>query len=101
MQYGGTKRTMAKTDRKRQTKGCYDYNIRAYRLENFKYDTCIGNYVETMDYFTDAFSLYEKGIMPYVGTLGEQPNKIIELFELIHRRRADYFKREEDKKPKK
>ena len=100
MQYGGTKRTMAKAETKRRSKGCYDYGIMDYRLENIKYDRCVGNYVKNIEYFTDAFSLYEKGILPFEGTLGDQPNKIMEIFELIHRRRAEFMKREEAKKPK-
>lgn len=78
---------------KRKPKGCYDYSTRVYRLENILYKTCLGNYNKSIGFYTEALSMYEKGMLPFKGTLSEQPNKIIEIFNIIEQRR-------EEKKPK-
>lgn len=75
--------------RKRKPKGCYDYSTKVYRLENIIYKTCIGNYNIDIGYFIEAFSLYEKGMLPFKGTLGEQPNKMLEIFGIIEQRRSE------------
>jgi len=97
MQYGTSDRLIAKTQRKRQSKGCYEIGVKAYRIENFKYTNCIGNHTVPVDFITEAFTMYEKGFLPFPGTLGEQPAKIIEIFELIYRRRAEHVKKNSDK----
>lgn len=73
--------------RKRKPKGCYDYSTKVYRLENILYKTCVGNYNSNIDFLVEAFSKYEKGMLPFKGTLGEQPAKIIDIFHIIEQRR--------------
>lgn len=97
MQYGASERMQGKAERKRISKGCYDLKTKSYRLENIRYNNCIGNHTVPLEYLMDSFVLYEKGTMPFEGTLGDQPNKIIEIFEVIHRRRREYNKRNEKK----
>lgn len=80
---------IGKTERKRQSKGCFDLTSKSYSLDNICYKTCIGNYAFNVQYFLEAFSLYEKGVLPFKGTVGEQPNKIMEIFKLIEVRRSD------------
>lgn len=78
---------MQKAYTNRRSKGCFDYSTKAYRLANFRYDTCIGNFSKPIGYLVEAFLLYEKGVLPFGLTLGEQPNKIIEVFDLFSERR--------------
>jgi hypothetical protein len=85
---------MAKTDRKRKSKGCFDFTSKEYVLENILYKTCIANFNTPIDFLTEAFSLYEKGVLPFKGTLGEQPNRIIEIFNLIESRRNSHLEQE-------
>lgn len=91
-QYGSSDRLVQKTERKRKSKGCFDFTSKNYRLENIRYNTCIGNFSIPIDYFVEAFSLYEKGVLPFKGGVGEQPNKIMEIFQLIEVRRAEKIK---------
>jgi len=79
---------VGKTDRKRQSKGCFETGIKTYLLGNVKYDKCVGNFNKEIDYILEAFSLYEKGVLPFKGNLGKQPNKIIEVFNILYRRRS-------------
>lgn len=95
MQYGKSERMIKKSERNRQTKGCFDLKTKSYRLENIRYNNCVGNHVTDVGYLMEAFVMYEKGHLPFQGTIGEQPNKIMEIFDLIYRRRADYLKRNE------
>ena len=77
---------------KRKSKGCYDYSTKVYRVENILYKTCIGNYNTSIDFYLEAFSMYEKGVLPFKGTLANQPNKLIEIFNIIELRRQDKTK---------
>jgi hypothetical protein len=88
-QYGNSKRLLDKSTRARTSKGCFDYTTKQYLLENIKYNTCIGNFVTNIDYLLDAFVQYEKGIMPFEGSLGNQPSKIISIFNIIEVRRNE------------
>ena len=87
---------MKKTERKRKSKGCYDYTTKQYRNGGFLYKSCYGNYVSNIDFYIEAFSFFEKGKLPYTGTLGEQPNKIIEIFNIIHSRREEVLQQKEN-----
>lgn len=89
-QYGNSKRLLDKTFRKRKSKGCFDYKTKSYRLGNIVYNRCIGNYVKELDYFFDQFLQYEKGQFPFDGKLGDQPNKIIEIFNIIKKRKIEF-----------
>jgi hypothetical protein len=91
-QYGKTQKMIDKTSRKRKSKGCTDYTSRTYRIDNIIFSTCIGNYVKEAGYFIEAFSLYEKGMLPFKGNVGDQPNKIIEVFNLISHARRRHTK---------
>lgn len=37
-----------------------------------------------MDYLFTLFVAYERGVLPFIGSLSEQPAQIIEAFNLIH-----------------
>ena len=92
-QYGTSERLMKKTLRKRQAKGCFKEVSRGIRIENILFKKCIGSFAVPINYFVEAFILYEKGVMPEMGSLGEQPNKIIEVFRVIEMRRAEKAKK--------
>ncbi len=78
-----------KTFRNRKSKGCFDTHTKQYLIQNIRYNKCIGNFVVPIDYLVEAFSLYEKGVLPFEGNIGDQPNKIMEVFQLIEVRRAE------------
>lgn len=84
-------RNPEKSERARQLKGCFDFNTRNYRIENIRYNSCVGNYTAKLDFYIDLFSNFEKGIMPFTGTLGDQPNKIIEVFQIIEVKRNEHL----------
>lgn len=72
-----------KAERSRTSKGCFDYVTKSYLVENVKYSTCIGNLVKPIDYLLESYVQYGNGIMPFSGGLSEQPNKIIEAYNVI------------------
>ena len=86
-QYGTSERLVAKTKLKRKSKGCFDYTSKKHRIDNVRFYNCIGNHATPIDFYVEAFSLYEKGMLPFKGTLGDQPNKIMVVFQLIEVRR--------------
>ena len=87
-QYGSSERLIKKTEIKRKGKGCFDFKSKSYRLDNIRYSNCIGAHAVPIDYILEAFTAYEKGMLPFEGTLAEQPNKMIEIFQMIEMRRA-------------
>lgn len=85
---------------KQKSKGCFDFNTTSFLIGDpnkeltVKFKGCVGNYTSiSVNYFFDLFLNYEKNVLPFKGTLGEQPAKIIEVFQLIERRVS--FKREQ------
>jgi hypothetical protein len=80
--------------KKRKSLGCFDFTTRTYLLDNIKYKSCIGNYtLQGLGYYYELFINYEKGILPFEGSLGKQPNKIMEVIQII-----DNTKKEQQKK---
>ena len=74
--------------------GCFDYTSRTYQLEDFKFYSCIGNFQDTsVRYYWELFQKYQQNMLPYKGSLQEQPNKIIEIFNFIE----GILKRKQDK----
>jgi hypothetical protein len=98
LQNGTSEKLIGKTEAKRKSKGCFDYTTRKYKLKNIVYNSCLGNFTKEIDYIIEAFSHYEKGMLPYKGTLAEQPNKIIEIFDLISSMRSEHFEKEKQGK---
>jgi hypothetical protein len=86
---------MAKTERARKFKGCFDFKTKSYRIDNVLFDSCVGNYAVPIEYYVEAFRLYEKGVLPFEGGVGEQPNKIMAIFQLIEARRTEVFERQD------
>lgn len=76
-------------EQKKRSKGCFDYTTRTYLIENIIYETCIGNFNTDIQFYIEAFSHYQKGMLPFKGNLSDQPNKIIEIFAIIDQRIED------------
>lgn len=63
--------------------------------ESIKFKNCIGNYFSyEVVALWEMQRQFEKGVMPYPGSLSEQPNKVIEAFNVIGAYRADRTERD-------
>ena len=93
-QYGKTPKMVGKSDRNRRSKGCYDFSTKSYRIENIKYNTCVGNFVKPIEFLLEAFSLYEKGVLTFNGKVGDQPAKLMECFNIFEQRRYEKLEKE-------
>lgn len=71
--------------RKKQfTKGCFNKGIKSYVHGNIKFHTCLGNYTDNYyTYLWQLFTHYENNLLPYKGSIGEQPAKFIEVMDII------------------
>lgn len=82
----------------RESKGCTSIskNVRHELEPDLKFRTCPGNFFshQTLN-FLEMHHQFESGVLPYRGSLGEQPNKIIEIFRVIglHRSRTAEIRR--------
>jgi len=78
---------------KRNSKGCFNFTTRTHLLDNIKYKSCVGNYtLQGMSYYYEVYFNYEKGILPFKGDLGTQPNKMVEVLHIIDTIRKDKLK---------
>lgn len=65
-------------------KGCQGLGVTTYKVENLKYSICIGNfYSHSVINYVDLYYNYQRGVLPYEGSLLDQPSKIIDVFNLI------------------
>jgi hypothetical protein len=102
-----------KTEKKsiafRKGKGCFGPVNNGFLVgidkesKSVKFSGCPGNYTSlSVNYFIDLNSKYELGVLPYKGTLGDQPAKIIEVFQAIsdktYQKRKEKMERESRKK---
>jgi hypothetical protein len=87
------------TERKRAIKQCFSVRDNPlYSKSVFRFYKCIGNYsTEWAFTIVDMFMRYDKfGTLPFEGSIGDQPYKVIQLFNIVESLRE--AKREESNK---
>lgn len=84
-------------EKERQAKACKEVRPSPFlKVGKISYSTCIGNfYNASVIHLLTAFAAYENGVMPYSGSLMDQPNKVIEVFEMIANIKQDKLKQRE------
>ena len=93
--YSNTPRGEQRSIARRKQKGCFDYTSRTYELEDYKYFTCLGNFNDSyVRYYWELYLKYKEGMLPYKGSIQQQPNKIIEIFGILE----ESLERTRDKK---
>lgn len=102
--YCGRPDEKAMTQKNRELKGCFGIKKNPIHTlsvsegkDSIKFSTCVGNFFDwTVLSLLEMQRLYDKGILPYPGSLSNQPNKIIEAFTVIEKYK--YEKAERDRK---
>lgn len=60
------------------------HEIRLSEGRSIHLSRCPGNYtLENFSYYMDLYNAYQRGILPFEGSLSDQPNKVMEIFRLI------------------
>jgi len=72
------------------------------RNKEIKYRTCPGNFYDlSLPHLLALHKQYENGVLPYPGSLMDQPNKILEVFDVIEEyKRARMLEEAEKQKAK-
>ena len=89
------------TRKSRESKNCTTIGrvVHSIPRDGIKFKTCPANFRDlSLNYIFEAQVNYEKGIMPFSGSFFEQPNKIIECFNLIHNMKERYNLEQEEKR---
>jgi hypothetical protein len=83
----------------RKLKGCWGTIRGGYKIEEYEIGTCIGNYSthQVHDFFGWYLKYEQFGILPYAGSLYDQPAKIMEIFDLIGNFKYKKMKEREEK----
>lgn len=73
------------TQANRERKGCFGIAENTlHHFDNLHYNTCVGNLASDAALsFIEAEARYNQGILPYPGSLFEQPAKVIDIFDCI------------------
>lgn len=69
----------------KEAKGCEtEKTIYVHRIDEVNFRKCPGNFINGSSfYFYELFVRFKEGILPFQGSYEEQPNKIIECFNII------------------
>lgn len=81
----------------RTRKGCFDvYPNALHKFEDLEYSTCVGNFVkETALFWIEAEARYNQGVLPYPGSLSEQPAKVLDIFGCIAAHKQDKLEKQQ------
>jgi hypothetical protein len=84
------------TARTRELKGCFSVKERPIAtVDELKFFKCVGNFFRSeVLTLLEMQGRYEKGILPYPGSLSEQPNKVIEIFAAIEQYKREKLEQE-------
>lgn len=64
--------------------------VAAHRFDGMAFSTCPGNFFSfAAIHFVELYSRFKDGLLPYGGTLAEQPSKLIEIFRTIEGHKAE------------
>lgn len=81
----------------KKQKGCSEaYNEPIHAIEEvIKFKNCIGNYVSSSSFhWIEMHSHFSRGILPFPGSLSDQPSKAIEVFNVIDSHKASVAMRQ-------
>lgn len=71
-------------EKRRRIKGCWGNPASPYQIENIQFNSCIGNFSSyDAQYIIDMYMAYDKGMIPFPGSISEQPAKLLEAFDMI------------------
>lgn len=84
------------TKANRTRKGCFGVSPNAlHKFDDLEYSTCVGNSVsESALFWIEAEARYNQGILPYPGSLSEQPAKVLEIFGCIAVHKQDKLEKQ-------
>ena len=87
----------------RTGKGCFGVSANTlHKFDDLEYNTCVGNVVsESALFWVEAEGRFTQGILPFPGSLTEQPAKVMEVFSCIaaHKQvKLDQKQKEQDLK---
>lgn len=79
------------SDSERKLKGCEELSIaQVVRIKKIGLTRCPANFAsQGMINWVEAHALFRQGVLPFPGSLMEQPNKVIEVFRVIDDYKAD------------
>lgn len=85
--------------RYREAKGCFKpLDRQVQRIDQIKFSSCIGNFFSYSALgYIEMHGMYEQGVMPFGGALGEQPNKVIEAFGVVKSFKYEKMKQEQQR----
>jgi len=72
--------------RLRESKACFSVSkVQYHHIDNeIGFHTCIGNfYSETCHQWISIYDNYARGVLPFPGSLMEQPTKAMEIFRIV------------------
>lgn len=98
-QFRGRTDSATMLERAKKTKGCTkEYAAPVHRIDDIGFTLCPGNfYSKSAEGLIEAYYFFERGILPYPGSLMDQPNKIIEIFRVIEAYKNDKILKETKK----
>ena len=69
----------------RISKGCFEISGNTlHKLDNLEYTTCVGNHVsESVIFWIEAEGRYNQGVLPFPGSMVDQPAKVMDVFSCI------------------
>lgn len=85
------------TEKLRTQKGCYGVgDLPIHKLsDGVSLSTCVGNFFDQPSLSVlKMHKSFEAGVMPFPGSLTEQPSKVMEAFQVIDGYRAERDERE-------
>lgn len=69
-----------------------------YRYDNICFYNCFCNYIDSFTcYLLELFFSFEKNLLPFEGSIGEQPAKIFEIFNVFSYLKNEKMKIEQKK----
>jgi len=88
------------TELSRNNKGCFSVGDRVLHSINreIEFKTCIGNFYRPWVIgWLEMHSHFENGVLPYPGSMMDQPNKAVEVFRTISRYKIDKAIRDQER----
>ena len=81
----------------RQVKGCFEPSTRVvHKTDQLTFTRCPGNFFsDAAMFWIEAFERYDKGVLPFPGSLVQQPSKVLDIFGSIAAHKHERMRKQE------
>ncbi len=81
-------------EQQKKFRGCYGKPVQPYLIDGKPADMCVAKLLPPdIKYYIRYYEYYKKGLLPFRGSISEQPVKLLDIFDILESAEIEVSKR--------